>query len=49
MSTTIEVEIDDMHERMFEEMVDEDSDINLEDWAEDTLTTLIYRNYRNNE
>lgn len=56
MSKTIEIEVDDVHELMFTQMMDnaaggdEDAEApELEEWAEDTVKAMIYNSYTNQQ
>jgi len=49
MSTTVEVEIDDAHEFMYQQIVEDEEDApELEEFVEDTVDQLIYQTYQNN-
>lgn len=48
MSQEITIELDDIHELMYAEIEDDmEENFDLEEWAEDTLKTLLYQNYKN--
>lgn len=47
MATEITVEVDDIHELMFKELMeDADEEPELEEWAQDTVTSMIYNAYQ---
>lgn len=47
MSKEITIEVDDIHELMYTEVSERiDEDVPIEQWAEDTLTTLLYQQYK---
>lgn len=48
MSTEVTIEIDDMHELMFKEInEDAEEELELEEWAEGTIETILYQSYKN--
>lgn len=48
MATTVELEIDDIHELMFQSLMQEQDDApSLDEWAENTVEAILYQAYQN--